>query len=328
MMTRDDIRAGEDAERRGDLAEAARAYERAAEQQVPAVRADALFHLGRIAWRTGRYEDAVRRYEQARALAQDAGDEETRARSENGIGAVHYARGAYAQARACYASSLELTKDDSLRGKILLNLGVIANIEGDFEDARQKYRRSLETFDRAGDESGRALVLHNLGMLHADQERWDEADEAYSRCLEICERQGNRPMVANVLLNRAELLCARGDLDAAVAHADRALAIHTEVGDAVGRGEALRWRGDAYRRLGRREQAERSLREAVRIAQQHGVTLLEAEASRELASVREADGDAAGAVKWLERARKGFVTLGAQRDLAAADAEMARLGAG
>jgi tetratricopeptide (TPR) repeat protein len=289
------------------------------------VLAETRFRLGRVAWRQGRFDEALAHYDEARGLAQQLDDVELRARVENGVGAVHYSRGAYAQARASYRVALELAHKDALRAKALLNLGVIANVESDFEAARGFYARSRDAFRRAGDISGEALVLHNIGMLCSDLERWEEADEAFDRCLTLCEGQGNRQMVANVLINRSELLCARGQFDAAAAECSRALAIYTETGDEVGRGEAMRLQAHAERRAGRHEAAVRLLREAVRIAARHQSALLEAEAARELGALEQERGDAAAATQWLERALARFVSLGAKREEEAVRAELERV---
>jgi len=315
MTGPDAILAGEAAEQGGDLVNATAAYQAALDHTDRAVVADAHFHIGRVAWRQGRYDDALTAYTKARALAVESDTTEVRARVENGIGAVHYARGEYEQARAAYGVALELTKEPSLRAKIVLNLGVIANIEGDLEEAREHYQRSRALFREARDLAGEALTLHNIGMLHADLEEWDEADEAYRRCLELCEAQGNKQMIANVLLNRSELSCARERYGDAVASCDLALSIYSSIGDEVGRGEAMRWKGHALRHMGQLDQAERSLNDAARVAHRTQVKLLEAEATRDLAAVRRAGGDAFGATKHLERALELFRTLGAQREV-------------
>ena len=315
MTGPDAIRAGEAAEHGGDLVLATAAYQSALDHADRAVVADANFHLGRVAWRQGRYDDALAAYTRARALAVEADATEVRARVENGIGAVHYARGEYAQARAAYGVALELTHEASLRAKIALNLGVIANIEGDLEEARDQYQRSRALFKEARDLAGEALTLHNIGMLHADLEEWDEADEAYQRCLELCEPQGNRQMIANVLLNRSELSCARERYGDAVASCDLALSIYSAIGDEVGRGEAMRWKGHALRYMGQLDAAERALNEAARVSHRTQVKLLEAETMRDLGAVRRARGDAFGATKNLERALELFTALGAQREV-------------
>jgi len=310
------IRRGEDAEREGDFLQASAAYEAARDDPDPLVAGDAHFHLGRAAWRQGRFDVAIAAFEAARAIALQHGADTLRAQTENGIGAVHYARGEYAQARAAYDVALAFTSDPVMRAKIQLNLGVIANIEGDLPTARAMYARSRSVFREAGDTAFEALALYNLGMLHADQREWDEADEAYRLTLDVCEARGDRQMLANVLVNRSEVSSGRGRHDDAIAGCDRALTIYVELGDEVGRGEALRWKGHALRLLGRPGASERVLLEAVRSAQRTQVLLLEAEASREIGEIMVERRDALAARTWLSRALELFEKLGAAPDIA------------
>lgn len=316
MSGRDAITVGEAAELSGSFLDASAAYQAALADADESVVADAQFHLGRVCWRQGRYDEAVAYYEAARLIAMRLGDDELRARVENGIGVVHHARGALAQARASYAVALDFTHDDTQRGRILLNLGAVANIEGDLGSARMYYGKSRTVFQRTGFTRGEVSALHNLGMLEADEQRWVEADEAYRLCLELLESLGDRQGIATVLLNHSEIRCAQGDFADAIANCDLALSIYAEFGDDIGRGEALRWKGHALRQLGRFADADRALIDATRIAKRAQVTLLEAEASWELGISRHAQADIPGARAALERSHELFAALGARRELA------------
>lgn len=311
---RDAIKSGEASELAGEYLEASAAYTSALRDADPLVTADAHFHLGRLSWRQSRYDDSVREYEAARALAIRHGARELRARIENGLGAVHHARGAYAQARASYDLALELTSDDTQRARVLLNLGAIANIEGDLATARGFYTRSRAFFQRAAFPPGEAAALHNLGMLNADEGRWDDADDAYRQCLALLESVGDRQTIGAVLVNRSELHCARERHDEAIASCDLALSIFAELGDEASRGEPLRWKGRALRLLGRHEEAERALNESIRLAKRTQVRLLEAEASLDL-GLSLLEHDEGHARRWLERALDLFNSLGAHRDV-------------
>jgi tetratricopeptide (TPR) repeat protein len=312
-----DLTRGEEAERRGDLVAAANAYAAAARSADQRVVGSATFRLGRVSWRQGRFDDALRLYERARALGGELGDDELVANVENGIGALHCERGAYVQARASYLVAIERTGQPALRGRILLNLGVLANILGDFDEARARYAKSIAEFEQVDDAEGLALVYHNLGMVHADRADWVAATESYEKALAISERLGIRQMVANVLLNRAEVLCARKRSADAVASSERALALYQELGDQGGRAEAHRWKGRALAQLGDATAARQFLQEAVRLATQLGTPLLEAEASRDLGELCLADKDPDGARTWLKRALEGFETLGARLETTA-----------
>lgn len=320
-----DLDRGEEAERHGDFLTADAAYRAALDDPDPAVAADARWRLGRVAWRQGRFDEALSRFEQARDLALARQDDELRARAETGIGNVHYAHGAYSQARAAYRVALGLTTDALMRAKVTLNLGVIANIEGQLDEAQAHYQRSRIAFAGVGDRAGEAMALQNLGMLYADRRQWDEAEQAYRDCLALAEAAGNRQMIANVLCERSEVRCGRGRYEEAIAACDHALTVFAEIGDAIGRGEALRWRGHAQRELGQFENAERTLTEAIGIARHGRVALLEAEATRELAATLVAAGNRAEGVRRYERARDLFTSLGAERDVAEVRAALAAL---
>jgi tetratricopeptide (TPR) repeat protein len=239
---------------------------------------------------------------------------------------VHYSRGEYVQARAALTVARDLSRDPVMRAKALLNLGIIANIEGDYELAQTHYSRSRAAFQQAQDVAGEALVLHNLGMLHADLLNWDNADDAFAQCLGLCEARGDRVLIASVLINRSEVSCARGRFDQAIADCDLAISVANEIGAEVQRGEALRWKGRALWRSGRHEAGEQTLREAVRIAHRTHVKLLEAEASRDLGAQAIELGATSRARKWLLRARQLFESLGAQRELNGVREELGRLG--
>ncbi|MBF6592604.1 MAG: tetratricopeptide repeat protein, partial [Ktedonobacterales bacterium] len=256
-------------------------YTRVAEAGGAVAEAEGYFQLGRVAWRQGRCEYALEMYDRALSAARTAKRVDLEARVENGIGAVHYARGEYAQARASYQVAMERTDDPVLLGHFMLNLGVIANIEGDLENALWHYLRARALFREHGDRPSEALALQNLGMIYADREEWEAAADSYDQCLGLCEWLGHQPMIAKILLNQAEVLVARQEFDRAIRNCELSMAISMEIGDEVERGEAFRWQGYAYRAAGQLEAAETALVEAVHVAQRFRVKLLEAEASRE-----------------------------------------------
>jgi tetratricopeptide (TPR) repeat protein len=310
------LAAGERAETAGDYLSAAAAYRSVAEQSDAVLAAEAYFRLGRVTWRQGRFDAAVGAFESARALAEHANAEELLARVQNGIGAVHYARGDYSAARRAYADASARTADDTMRGKIILNLGVIENIEGNLDAAREHYERAYLLFQETGDDGSAMLALHNRGMVEADLARWDDADASFLAALACATERGDVEMIAKTLVNRSEVLLHHGALREAIEHCDRALRMYSDIGDEVGRGEALRWRARALARDGETMAAERNAGEALQIAMRAGARLLEAEAARDLGELRRLLGDRAGGTRLLERAEALFVELGARREAA------------
>ncbi|HEX6600264.1 MAG TPA: tetratricopeptide repeat protein [Gemmatimonadaceae bacterium] len=306
---------GERAELSGDYPTAAAAYRSLTSSSDAPTAAEAYFRLGRVNWRQSRFDAALTHFEAARALAVRLGAHELEARVANGIGAVHYARGDYPAARRAYADAQSRTRDGAMRGRIILNLGVIANIEGDLLEALSMYEEARELFQEHHDRASATLALHNRGMVEADLQRWDDADQSFLAALSLATEEGNVEMVARTLVNRSEVLTARGLARDAVEHCDRALASYATLGDEVGRGEALRWRAHALRKLGERSAAERSAAEAMQVAARCGARLLEAEAARELGYLCDLVRDPDGARRMFTRALGLFRELGSTREV-------------
>jgi tetratricopeptide (TPR) repeat protein len=314
-LSNSSIEAGELAEQRGEYLEAAGAYETALDDPDPLVVAMAHNCLGKLAWQQGQYDASYAAFEKARSIATRHDNLDARARAEIGLGNVHYAKGEYAKARELYDAVRRFAVSPGVRGKVLLNLGIIANIEGDFEDADRSYRRAIKAFAEASDSFGQAQAYHNLGMLHADRLEWDEADGAYAKALEFAGETGNREMVGLVTMNRSELSCAMGRYQEAIVRCDEALSVFAEIGAEVLRGTTLRWKGRALRELAQYPLSERALTESMRIAHRAQARLLEGEAMQELGATLALSGDKSGAKKWMRRAHERFISLGATREV-------------
>lgn len=316
MTTPEQLAAGQLAESEGDFVAAATAYRAVITSTDQRVAAEAHFLLARVSWRQGRMDAALAEYESARTLSDHLGDADLHARIDNGLGAVHYARGDYESARRAYASAASRTVDQSLHGKLQLNLGVIENAEGNRDAAWEHYDRAIHLFTESGDSQNAILALHNRGMVEAERAEWVNADRTFADALAIAIVGGGRDLIAKTLVNRSEVLVELGALPEAIAHCDEALAIYSAIGDEVGRGEALRWRAHALGRGGQHALAERYASEALHIAMRAGARLLEAQAARDLGVLRGLLGDRAGGVKELRRALTLFTALGAAREAA------------
>jgi tetratricopeptide (TPR) repeat protein len=314
MRTSEMLTAGQIAETEGDYVAAATAYRAMLVSPDGHIAAEAHFLLGRVSWRQGRLDAAIAAYENARASAERLGDNELRARVQNGLGAVHYAAGDFASARRAYAAAEEATSNPALRGKILLNLGVMESAEGETAAARDHYHRAFEILQECGDSAGATLALYNRGMVEADLELWSDADASFVAALAHASKGNDREMIAKTLVNRSEVLVELGALDDAVEHCDRALGLYATIGDEVGRGESLRWRAHAVGRAGDLATAERNATEALHIAMRSGARLLEAQSARDLGVLRGLMGDRAGGIKELRRALALFTELGARKE--------------
>ncbi|HEY8793796.1 MAG TPA: tetratricopeptide repeat protein [Gemmatimonadaceae bacterium] len=316
---------GDEAEQRGDLQAASVAYRRLSSSEVAGPATQGLFRLGRIAWRQGRLDDALELYERARASAIVMGDDDLRAAIENGVGSVYCQRGIFTQARSSFAVAWELAVSAPLRGRVQINIGALALLLGDVEEARASYERAVEILDSINDEEGLTIALHNLALAHSEEQDWDAAERSFERCLLFAEKRGDRGLIAGAILNQAELSCESERYAEALERSEKSLAIFAELQDESGRAAALRVQGEIYRKMHQLEEAEPRLKEAIRIAGRLQLLTLEAEAARELGMVKVGRGDVTSATKWLRRALARFSLMSADEEIHAIEEQLQAL---
>jgi tetratricopeptide (TPR) repeat protein len=206
-----------------------------------AAEAVALNHLGIVAMRQGRYQQAICHLEQALALFRQTGDRTGQARALCNLGLASYHQGRNAQASDCYKQSLALHREN-------------------------------------GDQAGETIVLGNLGLVDLRQGRYRQASGPFRQSLALARTTGNRAMESSALLALGEVSLRQGAYQRATRLLQQALALSRETGDRDHEATALARLGDLCRRLGRHEQASDYLQQALDVARQSGNRDDEAEA--------------------------------------------------
>jgi putative nucleotidyltransferase with HDIG domain len=320
-------------ERTGSLAAAAAGYEAAilgaggAEGTGEhAVRAEALRRLAVVRHRCNRSDEARQLCNRSFAVAHEAGNDVLAAEALNTLGGIDLEAGPLADARSHFQRAVELGgASRELRARVEQNLGIIASIQGDLEDAVACYSRSLEAYESCGDEHGCAIAYHNLGMVSAQRQLLDEADAYFARSYATAVRANDVYLQALCLLNHAEVFVARGRYEAARRNAEDALARLDQVDDGVLRAQAYRIIGMVYRETGRPALAEARLHSAIDLAIGTGSALNEAAARRELAILYQGLARNQDALMLLNEAHALFSRLDARGDLVYVDGKMAEL---
>ncbi|HEX7938584.1 MAG TPA: HD domain-containing phosphohydrolase [Gemmatimonadaceae bacterium] len=261
--------------------------------------------------------------EPARALAQrsyrvamSAGQDLLAAEALNTLGVQHLKAGALTEARQAFLEALTLGKDGRvLRGRVEQNLGVVANIRGDVDEALFHYAKSLDAYKEAGNDHGCAIAYHNLGMANSDRALLGDAERDFRASHEIAGRVGDSSLQALCLVSLADVDVARQRFENARQHAEEALALFDRLGERRGKADAYRVLGIVYRELGRTALSESRLLAALELAELSTATLIEAEVSRELALLYQQLGRNQDALGFLNRAHRLFQRLEARSDV-------------
>jgi hypothetical protein len=93
---------------------------------------------------------------------------------------------------------------------------MIAQAQGEYEEARGLYQQSLEIAEWLGDQSGRAATLHQLGRMAQNQGKYEEARGLYQQSLKIFERLGEQRGRAEALHQLGVLVYEQGDFENAL----------------------------------------------------------------------------------------------------------------
>jgi putative nucleotidyltransferase with HDIG domain len=317
-------------ERAGSIPEAVHGFETAIElaerRGEDAVLAEALRRLAILRHQRDDSAQARQLCRRSYEVATRIGNNLLAAESLNTLGGLEMTTDSLTEARTHFLQALRLgASSRELRARVEQNLGILANIQGELDQAENRYRRSLKAYQNTGDEHGCALAYHNLGMVSADREQFEQADSYFSQSRTIAERAGYVFLQGLCLVNHAEVHLARQHFEDAEQSAEGALAIFEQLGARAEIAGALRVIGAVYRETGRFALADIRLRSSLELAASAGSILNEAEGSRELALLHQAMGRNQDALRLLNRAHGLFGRLDARRDLVHVAAKMAEL---
>ncbi|MGB7763349.1 MAG: CHAT domain-containing tetratricopeptide repeat protein [Bryobacteraceae bacterium] len=260
---------GHDSALGGDLDRAIEAFTRQAAlleaAGYPGRARDALYDLGRVYRRQGRFAEAIECFNRALALSVNAGDRFLEAHNLRNLGGAYGDLGDYFRRLQLEAESARIFRQEGYRWQAGAGLGNVAETYaalGDYTSARDNYLESLRQAREHQDFSEQEWILISLARLSLTVDRPLEA---------------------------------LGYLDETRQYAGRVWYPEAEV-------EALAVRGSIYKRLGRYRDAIESTRAAVVLAQAGQDRTQEAGLLSELGDCHLHAGDLAGAATAFERA--------------------------
>ena len=235
--------------------------------------------LRRIAGHAGAEVDLRR----ATAIAERLDDPLGRAEAGVDLAGSLQQRGAFADAEACATGTLAAARRvSSARHETLaLNmLGVVAQMGGRHDAARERYAEALAAATRGGDPALVGFMLNTIGHYHLANEEYVDAIEAFHRALgmdiskenaaflrsnlgaaylavgdldaadailreaiDASERMGLRFILAEAGIRRGGVTAARGDIAAGLAAIDRGCTLAREIGATEPLTEGLLRRG-------------------------------------------------------------------------------------
>lgn len=197
-----------------------------------------------------------------------------------------------------YRGALELAQssgDARIQARCHSAVGEFLRLKGDYPHAWEHLVEARALYESVDDKAGAAQVLHTGGTLAAQQGEYDLARARYAESLEMRRALGDRDGEARLLNNLAIMAVYQADLATALNLHEASLEIRREVGDRFTIANSLSNLGDVLRSLGEFAAARARLEEAVALEREIGNRWGLANALNNLGNAARAQGDYAEA---------------------------------
>lgn len=247
--------------------------------------------------------------EEARRLFDAAGDRAGQAASRDFLASIHEFVGDYAGGLELALDALAIAQeiDDPVRqGYALSSIGGILAASGEPDEAILRLEEALELFSSVNDERGIGTIFSRMARVFADHDRAEDAAAFALRCLELGREADDDFLISTGLGVQAQMAEKQGELERAERlYAEALASLRQPIARNLVGSEIQVARARVLVRLGNSKDAERFLRETLAGVDTDEVGIVvEVQVHESIADIRQADGDAEGALEHLRKAHE------------------------
>ncbi|MBG0816175.1 tetratricopeptide repeat protein [Planomonospora sp. ID82291] len=248
---------------------------------------------------------------EARFHYQAAGDLEQALGATDRVCRLLHTRGAWGWEEQLHREALEWTAVGGPdRAAVLQRIGTVAHKRGEYDRAREYYRRALETYRELDDRSGTAGVYQQFGALAQDREEYAEALRWFMESRALHEECGDLAGVAQVSHNIGVIAYRQGDYDEALRWCERALDLKKEIGDRPGTATGYVQLGGIAHEQGRDDDARRWYERALGILEDLGDRSVTAKVRHNLGVIAHRRGEHDEALRWYRESLRTNEEIG------------------
>lgn len=241
-----------------------------ADHPDPTTRIEALNAWAWALMQRGQFPEATARAQEARAIAERAGDGLGLGRAVNTLGVVAQRTGQALEAVGHFERSLELFRAAGSQPDVataLNNLGFVHGTDlADYETSLEYHIEALRAREALNDPNNIALSLNNIGIVYGRLGEHARALQYFEQSLELRRKSGSTNRSAGTLSNVGDIYLELGDHAKAFASHSQSLDLRRTLGDKPGVANALKNLGLVYTAMRKPLEARRHFSEALTIS--------------------------------------------------------------
>ena len=189
------------------------------------------------------------------------------------LGEVHELIGNFKEAAKYYDQALSQSKDLGDRKRqawVEVALGEFLRKQGKLTEASNTLEHANKLFEEVGDMAGQGQVLHHMGSIADQSGDFETATRLMTESLNIRQQLGDQRQSAYMLGNLGIVAARQGQLEKARSLYEQSLELRREIGDRWGVANVLNNLGFSYLEIGDLKAARPRLEEAVAILRELG----------------------------------------------------------
>ncbi len=211
------------------------------------VKAKALYGLGNIYSRQAFWEKSISSLNKAKIIFKSINGKNEMAKCENILGTIKVELGDLKSAKKHFEAALLLStsskKSDVLKGMLETNIGILENIQGNFDQAFVHFQRALLTFEKNDNHQRLSEVHHNLGMVYLEKHNYKSGLKEFDRAFMHANRASNWQIMCISCINKASIYDKLKDYSLANAFAVKAMEIAEKINDRLSIADIYKVRG-------------------------------------------------------------------------------------
>jgi serine/threonine protein kinase/Tfp pilus assembly protein PilF len=209
-----------------------------------------LMNLGSFYSDHAQYEDALKSTNDALTLFRDLSDEANQALCLNNLGTIRSYMGNFQDALTYFQQAYQIREKLKLTDDMAESLHNLAetNVDlGQYDTAVSQYLKALEIRRNAGDQSGVAINSSSVGALYAEQGKYGSALSALQESLKDFQQANDHTwLMVEATARYGNVLSEVGRWDEGQKSLEDAIRLATEVKNDVVLSRALNYLGDSY----------------------------------------------------------------------------------